>query len=187
MLSQIQPHFLYNTLNSIHYLCDKDPKYAKQAIGWFSTYLRKNLDSLKNDKVVSFNDELKHIEIYLKLEKMRFEDSLNIVYDIKTKDFDVPSLTIQTLIENAVNHGVGNKEEGGTVTLKTYEDASFYYVEVVDDGIGFDINAPLDEKRSHIGIQNAKERIHLAGGELIINSTIGVGTQIIIKLPKEDR
>lgn len=188
MLSQIQPHFLYNALTSIYYLCDKEPKLAKQAIGWFSTYLRGNLDSIKKDKAVSFGNELKHIEIYLKLEKMRFEDKLNIVYDLKTVDFEVPSLAIQPLIENAVNHGVGNKEEGGTVILRTVEEEKCYKVIIEDDGIGFDQNIKKDDGRSHIGLSNVKERIKtISNGDLIINSQLGKGTTITVIIPKENK
>ncbi len=187
-LSQIQHHFLYNSLTAIHYLCDKDPKQAKQAIGWFSTYLRNNLDKIKEEKPISFIEALKHIEIYLKLEKLRFEDELNIVYDIETSDFSVPSLVIQPLVENAVNHGVGDKDGGGTVYIKTRENEKYYEVIIQDDGTGFDPNTHKNDGKTHVGLINVRERLNLiCHGELIIESEVGKGTCATIKIPKEEK
>ena len=117
MLSQIQPHFLYNTLTSIYCLCDKNSKAAKQAISEFSKYLRGNLESIGRKTPIFFEDELNHVQSYLVLEKIRFEDELEVVYDIKAQSFLLPALTIQPLVENAVMHGVGDAPNGGTVKL----------------------------------------------------------------------
>ena len=78
MLSQIQPHFLYNALTSIYRLCDVKPEATKEAVGNFSKYLRGNLDSIKQTKMISFADELHHLEVYLSLEKIRYDDDLEI-------------------------------------------------------------------------------------------------------------
>lgn len=122
MLSQIQPHFLYNSLNSIYYLCEKDPAQAQAAIDDFATYLRGNLDSLKRTAPVSFERELEHVRIYLSLEKMRFDDDLMIAYDIQTTEFLIPALTVQPLVENAVKYGVGKKVSGGTLDMQSTKD-----------------------------------------------------------------
>jgi LytS/YehU family sensor histidine kinase len=156
MLSQIQPHFLYNSLNSIYYLCEEDPLKAQQAIGDFSDYLRGNLDSLKRTEPVPFEQELKHIQIYLSLEKMRFDKKLNVVYDIETMDFCVPALSIQPIVENAVRYGVGKKAEGGTVMLRVKEKPDSYCITVSDDGVGFDPYETQDDGRTHVGIDNVK-------------------------------
>ena len=140
MVSQIQPHFIYNSLSSISTLISIDPDKAQKALDDFTEYLRGNLSSLTEAHLVSFESELKHIQTYVELEKMRFNERLEVKYDIQVSDFNVPCLSIQPIVENAIKHGVLQKIEGGTVILKSYEDNDFYYVEVEDDGVGFDIN-----------------------------------------------
>ncbi len=123
MISQIQPHFIYNVLASISTLIKIDPDKAQQGLDHFTDYLRANLSSLTKEGLVHFSDELRHIETYVSLEEMRFEDRLKVIYDIKAKDFMVPALSIQPIVENAIKHGILKKIEGGTLTFKTYEDA----------------------------------------------------------------
>lgn len=149
MISQIQPHFLYNSLTSIAQLCEKDPKRAKTATIDFANYLRGNMNSIKDEHPVPFETELSHLKTYLSLEKMRFGDDLNIVYDIGVTDFTIPSLTVQPLVENAVKHGVGMKEDGGTVTISTKEYDDRYKVVVSDDGVGFDTTKPNPDTSRH--------------------------------------
>ncbi|MGN0470662.1 MAG: sensor histidine kinase [Acutalibacteraceae bacterium] len=186
MLSQIQPHFLYNTLTSIYCLCDKDPKAAKQAISQFSKYLRGNLDSIRRETPISFDDELKHVQNYLALEKMRFEDELEIVYDIQANDFLIPALTVQPLVENAVKHGLGDSDNGGTVKISSRELEDCFEIEITDNGVGFDTENIMNDGEFHIGIENVRNRLELScGGTLTINSAVGKGTTAIIKIPKE--
>ena len=185
-MSQIQPHFLYNSLTSIHYLCDKDPKLAKKAVKWFSTYLRGNLESMSKENMVPFEQEMNHIDIYLKLEKLRFGEYLDVVYNIEEQDFMIPSLTIQPLVENAVKYGVGDKREGGQVIIGTTSTDTHYIITIEDTGTGFDINKEHNDGRQHVGIQNVKERLSLiCNGELIIHSEIDKGTVAIIRIPKD--
>ena len=190
MLSQIQPHFLYNSLNAIRGLCRKDPEQAREAIGSFAEYLRGNMDSLNNRKPIPFTRELSHIENYLKLEKFRFGDELKVNYDIKEKNFFIPALSVQPLVENAVKHGICEKENGGTLTLKTYRDGEYIVIEVSDDGIGFDAEKLIseDKERSHIGIQNTRERLkQMIGASLTIESLPGKGTVAKIRfIPEEN-
>ena len=187
MVSQIQPHFLYNALTSIAQLCEKNPSKAKKATIDFSDYLRRNMNSLKEQSPVSFESELKHLETYLSLEKMRFGDDLNIEYDIQTTDFLIPSLTVQPLVENAVKHGVGMKEDGGTVTIATREYDNRFEVIVSDDGVGFDTEKKPDDGRTHIGMENVRNRLKtMCNAVLNIKSKIGVGTTATITIPKED-
>ena len=186
MLSQIQPHFLYNSLTTISYLCDLDPKQAKQATIKFAKYLRGNLDSIKSSGLIKFEQELKHIEVYLALEKIRYVDRLNIMYNIESTDFMLPSLSIEPLVENAVKYGIGHKEGGGTLTISTFEDDNFYIVTVADDGVGFDLSEAKDDGKTHIGISNVQSRISVqCGGKLEINSKKNVGTTITVKIPKD--
>ncbi len=187
MISQIQPHFLYNSLASIYYLCDEDPQLAKQAIDQFSSYLRMNMDSLKQAKTVEFSKELQHVKNYLSLEKMRYGDRLTIFYNIESTDFLVPALSVQPIAENAVRHGVSKLEEGGTVIISAYEKDDCYEITVEDDGVGFDTEKGSDDKsRSHVGIENVRSRLRdMCGGTMRIDSEIGFGTTVTICIPKE--
>ena len=185
-LSQLKPHFLYNVLNSIYYLCDKNPSLAQNAVSYFSEYLRNNMASIEIKTLIPFDEELKHIESYLNLEKIRFKD-LNIKYDIKTTAFMCPPLSVQPLVENAVKHGIAKKKGGGTVVISTLELSDAYVIKVADSGIGFIPNSYSDGK-IHIGINNVKERIaNMADGTLTINSELGIGSIAIITLPKKEK
>ena len=185
MLSQIQPHFLYNSLTSVMDLCDSNPKQAKAAIADFADYLRGNLSSLKTENLISFGTELEHIEKYLRLEKLRFMDELEIVYDIHSKDFMLPALSVQPLVENAVKHGVGKKIGGGTVTIHTTETENEYIICVTDDGVGFTEGEYVDDGGTHVGIENIKKRLDMMiNARLELESKIGEGTKACILIPK---
>ena len=186
MLSQIQPHFLFNALNTIKYLIKKDPKTAETAIVKFSNYLRSNMDSLTQKEPIEFTKELEHVKNYLSIEKLRFGDRLNIEYDINFSDFKIPPLTIQPIAENSVKHGINQKAEGGTLKISSFEEGNFIYVVIQDDGVGFDPNEePKDTKRSHVGMANIKERLEkLLKANIITESILGVGTKTTIVIPK---
>ena len=189
MLSQIQPHFLYNSLSVIRELCQSDPAQAEIATVKFSRYLQGNMESLNAEGAVAFEQELKHTEGYLELEKLRFEDKLTVRYDIQCTIFQIPTLTLQPIVENAVRHGVrGNSDGAGCVTVATREYPDRYEITVTDNGPGFDPAVPPAEDHStHIGIQNVRERLaRLCGGSLIIASAPGAGTAARILLPKEE-
>ena len=189
MLSQIQPHFLHNALGAIEELCESDPKAAKAATVNFSRYLRRNMDSITEHNAIPFQRELEHTKIYLEMEKARFEDALRVCYDIQCTGFQLPTLTLQPIVENAVYHGArGEEKDVGTVTVATREYPDHYEAIVTDDGPGFDPSAPPAHRkdgRSHVGIQNVRERLRrISGGELRIESEIGRGTTATIIIPK---
>ena len=185
MTSQIQPHFIYNVLSSISTLITIDSIKAQEALDYFTDYLRSNLSSLGESGLISFDKELKHIKAYLSLEKIRFNDRLNIVYDIETTDFLVPPLTIQPIVENAVKHGIRSKLEGGTVTIKTYETDESYVIEVIDDGIGFDINEVDLKGTEHVGLKNIMYRINnTKNGSFDVFSKKDSGTKIRVTFHK---
>jgi len=106
MLSQINPHFVHNTLTTIASMCDISPRMAKSLTIDFSRYLRQNLDTLHGEELIPFEKELEHVECYLKIEKVRFREKLNVSYAIDCKDFYIPPLSVQPLVENAVKHGI---------------------------------------------------------------------------------
>ena len=188
MLSQIQPHFLYNTLSAIQYLCDHDPKAAGETTAKFSRYLQGNMSALKDDAEIPFLQELEHTKIYLEIEKVRYEDALQIEYDITCTDFSLPTLSLQPIVENAVRHGVRGKRGVGTVKLATREYPEYYEITVTDDGPGFDPEAPVlaDDGRDHIGITNVRDRLEqMSGGSLRIRSEPGKGTEVTMEIPKK--
>ncbi|MBE6828464.1 MAG: hypothetical protein E7514_07675 [Ruminococcaceae bacterium] len=183
MMSQIQPHFLYNTLATIQSLCLTDPKEAAAITGKFGAYLRSNLDSLEKPDLIPIKKELEHTKVYAEIEMKRFP-KINVKYNIEADSFLVPALTVQPLVENAIRHGVRNREHGLVeVTTKKTDDG--YVIIISDNGIGFNIDKPLPSDKSHIGIDNVKERIsEMCGGTMIIDSRINKGTVITITLPE---
>ena len=184
MLSQIQPHFIYNALSSISTLITINPDKAQAALDEFTEYLRHNLSSLTETKLISFEDELKHIKTYVSLEKMRFGERVNVFYDTKVTDFYVPPLSVQPIVENAIKHGILKKLEGGTLTVKTFETDKEYVVEVIDDGVGFNANDVDFEGNEHIGLKNIYYRIKNSGGDMTIKSETDKGTDVTVTFVK---
>ena len=184
MLSQIQPHFVYNSLSAISTLITIDPEKAQEALDNFTEYLRRNLSSLTDVKLIPFEDELKHIETYISLEKLRFDDRINVIYDLKTTDFNVPVLSIQPIVENAIKHGILKKVEGGTLKISTYEAEDSYVIVIEDNGVGFN-NDDVKKEENHYGIDNIEYRIkNMCNGSLDIESVINKGTIVTITLKK---
>ncbi len=184
MQSQIQPHFLYNSLSSIRRLVKEDPRVAERAIENFTLYLRRNLDTMNRVEPISFETELNHVKEYLYLEKLRFEDRLNVEYDIQYTGFVLPVLTLQPIVENAVKHGIMRKEEGGRVKITTKREEGFVHIIIEDDGVGFSPNEALHDERVHVGFANVKQRIEMqCKGTVEVVSTVGVGSVVTIKLP----
>lgn len=182
MLSQINPHFTYNTLTTIAAMCDVSPKLAKSLTIDFSRYLRQNLDSMSSEALIPFDKELEHVECYLKIESARFREKLNVVYSVQQKDFCLPPLTVQPIVENAVKHGITKQANGGTVKISTYSEDNSYIIEVIDDGVGFD----SDKVQFNVGIENVRSRIaNICRGKLTVKSTLGVGTRVTIEIPKK--
>jgi len=137
MMDQIQPHFLFNTLSAIRILIKMEPEMAYDAMYDFSKYLRANIDNVNNIDGIDFASEVEHIKSYVNIEKIRFGDRVNAVYDIQCDDFFVPPLSIQSLVENAIQYGILPKMRGGTIWLRSYETNDYDVVEIEDDGVGF--------------------------------------------------
>lgn len=185
MISQMQPHFLYNSLAVIAALCEEDPKLAAKATNAFSDYLRENISFANKSRPISFSEELSHIKIYVWLEMLRFPNKLRVEYDIKCTDFPVPALSVQPMVENAIKHGICKTREGGTVRICSFDTDQYYTVTVSDDGAGFDVSQVFCEGSQHLGIENTRYRIReMVGGTLDIISTPGEGTIVTIKIAK---
>lgn len=186
-ISQIQPHFLYNTLSTIAELCRKDSAMAEEVTYRFALYLRGNLEHMGDSFPVEFSKELKHVQTYLWIEKIRFQHELQVVYDIQTEDFIIPALTVQPLVENAVKHGMMGSENVCTITIRTKCVERGYQVIIEDDGCGFDPEQVKNDGRKHIGIESVRNRLRfMVGGILTVRSVIGKGTTVILEIPGKE-
>lgn len=184
MMSQIRPHFIYNTLGSIEQLCSIDPPKAGELVHNFAKYLRGNFRELDNPRPILMSQEMEHVHYYVSIENVRFPD-MTFTFEMKSRDFHIPALTIQPIVENAIKHGLMKLSTGGTIHVESFETDTHYCVSVQDDGAGFDTSILLDE-RKHVGIRNIRGRLkEMVDGTLEIESTQGVGTKVLIKIPKE--
>ena len=182
MMTQIQPHFLFNALNTIRALYAKDSPQAERTLEDFSAYLRQNLESLSQTDLIPVSKELEHTRLYAQIEKQRFPN-VQVDYRIEDTDFEVPALTIQPLVENAIRHGVRSREDG-LVIVSTAREADGHRVTVADNGVGFDPKEQLSAEELHIGIRNVKERVEkMCSGELVLTSEIGTGTSVTMFFP----
>ena len=187
MLSQMKPHFIFNTLNTIYHLCDIDLEKAKSTISSFSTYLRNNINNIDQSEMIYFEKELSFVNAYLEIEKVRFDDELLINFDIGISDFKLPVLTVQPIVENAIKHGTSKKEGVSHLYISTRETDAFYEIEIRDTGVGFDASVPRNDDNKHIGISNVRQRLKmLCNGTLDVESTLGIGTTVLIKIPKTE-
>lgn len=187
MLSQMRPHFIFNTLNTIYHLCEINPEKARSTIRSFSEYLRNNIDNLGQSEMISFEKELSFVKTYLDIEKVRFDDELCIVFDIAVSNFKLPVLTVQPIVENAVKHGTSKKEGAATLYISTRELDSAYEIEIRDTGVGFDADKEHTDGHTHVGISSVRQRLlNLCGGTLTIQSVRGEGTTATIKIPKKE-
>ena len=188
--SQMQPHFLYNALGSIQEIVLDDPEYASELIGDFTIHLRSCIRAMASDAPLPFDQELANIRAYVNIEKMRFGKKLKVVYDIPAVDFRILPLSVQPLVENAIRHGVYQRgPRGGTVTVRSREDAEHWIVEVEDDGVGFDAaelrSGAAAEKKGSAGLKNIIFRLDkVMHAAVEIHSVKNVGTKVTITIPK---
>ena len=191
--AQINPHFLFNALNTISYYCSVQPQTAKKLINYLADYYRQNLAD--PNTLISLRQELQHINAYINIEIARFGDKLKINYEIDdTAFFKVPALILQPIIENSVKHGLRSKLDGGTITITVSQDTEFFFISVHDDGIGIPeaklASLLLDiPGRKSIGLTNIHKRLMAIYGPdngLHIDSTYGTGTTVSFKIPKQE-
>ena len=188
--NQINPHFLFNTLNSISSLVRFDPEMAREVISKLATILRRLLNT--TETFLPLRDEFEFIDNYLDIEVVRFgRDKLRVVKELEPASLDVvvPSMLLQPLVENSIKHGLATKVEGGSIYLRSRISKSRLIIEVEDDGVGMGA-APLQESSSWagmgIGMANISERLHVLYGNtarMTIDSQQGKGTLIRIRLP----
>lgn len=185
MMSQIQPHFLYNTIATFKALCRTEPEKAAAVAEKFGQYLRDNLDSLSSEELIPVEKELEHTRVYADIEMVRFEN-IRVEYKIEDMGYSLPTLTIQPIVENAIRHGVRIREEG-IVRVCLCLSEQYHEIVVSDNGIGFDISKTNNSKGTHIGIKNVRERIEkLCGGTMTVDSVPDKGTTVTIRIPKTE-
>ena len=182
MMTQIQPHFLFNALNTIRALYSKDPSLADRTLEDFSTYLRQNLESLSQTDLVPVTKELEHTRLYAEIEVLRFPN-IHVEYRTWDQDFQIPALTIQPLVENAIRHGVRSRKDG-LVTVTTVCESGCHRITVQDNGVGFDTKKQESFAETHSGLRNVKNRIEqMCRGTMILRSEIGAGTCVTLIIP----
>ncbi|MBQ6207579.1 MAG: histidine kinase [Oscillospiraceae bacterium] len=184
---QMRPHFLFNAMSAIRELLDSNPALASAGLDNLAGYLRKNLDALTLDHMIPFAQELEHIEQYVMLEKMNPANLFDVVYDLQIIDFQVPALSVQPLVENAIRHGVRALGDEGMVFVVTERHGDMIRIIVEDNGPGFSGNVTEQQKQriSH-GLENVRKRLETqCGGSLHIRSGEN-GTRLIVLLPKKE-
>ncbi len=184
MVLQMRPHFIYNTMMGIYYLCDQDPAKAKQVTLDFTTYLRKNFAAIASEDTISFRDELEHTRAYLAVEQAQFEDTLFVSFDTPHVMFRVPPLTLQPIVENAVKHGMIASNNPIHISVVTRKTDTGSEIIVEDDGPGFD---SVNNDEPHIALNNIKQRLELmCSGKLTIAQRKGGGTSVRVMIPRTD-
>ncbi len=185
---QINPHFLFNTLNSVTSLIRQDPEQARQVVYKLSKILRRLLRQQEN--LVALREELSFIDDYLAIEIVRFGEKLHVVKDIDpvTLDMLVPSMLLQPIVENSIRHGLASKVDGGTIRLRSRLIANRLQILVEDDGVGIPESKLATLFEQGIGVSNVNERLKVLFGDdykMWIDSRIGEGTSTGIELPEQ--
>lgn len=186
IMLQMNPHFIQNCLSSIRGLMYVDAQYAEKMLVNLSGYLRGTFSHLNDSGMVTVREELALVDYYLSIEQARFPGTISVEKQIELPDFLIPTFLIEPLVENAVRHGIREKGEAGRVCICVLDRGEYVEITVEDDGVGFDVDAPITDGKSHIGLKNVKSRIALmTNGTFRLESQIGKGTKATIRLPKE--
>lgn len=184
MVLQMRPHFIFNTMMSIYYLCAQDSKKAQQVTLDFTSYLRKNFSAIASENTIPFANELEHTRAYLAVEQVQFEDGLFVEYDTPHTRFRVPPLTLQPIVENAVKHGMDPDSAPLRICIRTRETDAGHEITVEDNGPGF-AQTNMDESEPHIALANIQHRLEImCGGKLTVMPREGGGTVVKVILPE---
>ncbi|WP_432737490.1 LytS/YhcK type 5TM receptor domain-containing protein [Maridesulfovibrio sp. FT414] len=193
--AQINPHFLFNSLNTVTSFCRTNPDRARELLQELSKYMRKNLDSSRG--YVPLHEELAQLHSYLAIEQARFGERIKV--DLKVEEecleWPIPPLIIQPLVENSVKHGILGKEDGGTISIEIHCEKDEMHVSISDDGVGMDQSRieriyerkKIDSREKGIGVRNCVRRLEQIYGpqyRMEITSTPGVGTVIRFRIPR---
>lgn len=187
LTEQIQPHFIYNTMNTAYLLTQKDPEQARTLIRDFMTYLKMNISALSASEPVSFTDELYCTKAYADILVGRFSGRFSVEYDLDFMDFELPPLSLQPIVENAIKHGVLMSDKPNrSILIRSRKEGDSAVVSVIDNGPGFDVRSAPSGESTHIGMGNVRERLqYMCRGSLEVSSIPGEGTTVTIRLPLE--
>ena len=181
MVLQMRPHFIYNAMMSIYYLCAQNPQKAQEVTLDFTTYLRKNFTAIASEDIIPFSDELEHTKAYLAIEQVQFGDDLLVEYDISHENFRLPPLTLQPIVENAVKHGMDPEYAPLCISVKTRKTDFGSEIAIEDNGSGFDFNAA---EKPNSALKNIRQRLEMmCGGEITIRPREGGGTVVTVIIP----
>ena len=187
---QMRPHFIYNTLSNIYYLCQQDSAKAQAAIDDFTKYLRKNFTAITKEELIPFSEELEHARAYLAVVKVRYEDLLFVEYDTEFSAFRLPPLTLEPIVENSVKHGLDPDAAPLHILISSKRQGNQVLITVEDTGTGFDSEEDLQKKLSgkddepHIGLSNVQSRLsEMCGGTLTIAKRPEGGTIVTLAIP----
>ena len=180
-VTQMRPHFIYNTMMTIYYLCAKDPEKAQEVTLHFSNYLQSNFQAIAKEGLIPFSEELEHTKAYLEVEKARFTGQLFVEFDTPVTFFFIPPLTLQPIVENAIKHGLDPDLDPLYVSILTCETEKENEIIVEDTGPGFD---PLDGDETYLTLRNVRERLKMmCSGTLDIEPRRTGGTRVMIRIP----
>lgn len=194
--AQIQPHFIFNTINAIASLSEIDTARMLKLLNQFSIYLRKSFASYNTKELISLTDELELVEAYIYIEQERFGDRIESHIEVeRDSSVFVPPLSIQTLVENAIRHGILKKAEGGKVTITAKIEKGYHRITIQDNGVGMSkqqVEALLSQQNANvnlgIGLTNTNKRLkQLFGTGLKIESSLKAGTTVSFTVPKKQR
>jgi two-component system LytT family sensor kinase len=188
--SQLNPHFIFNALNSVRALVDENPDKAKTAITRISNMLRFSL-MMDKKQVIDFADELATVKDYLELESIRFEERLEVVYQIEDEAFGykIPPMMLQTIVENGIKHGISNLVKGGIIEIKCREGLNDeLYIQVRNSGYLREKKDKSKPEEGGHGLENTRQRLKLLYGETASFRIFNSGSQFVIteiKIPKQ--
>ena len=177
---QMRPHFICNTMMSIYYIISQDAEKAQQVTLDFTTYLRNNFTAIAKPDTIPFKEELEHTRAFLAVEMVRHEDKLFVDFDAPHTEFQLPPLTLQPIVENAVVHGVSPELEALRITIKTKKTDNGSELTIKDNGEGF---SDISDDIPHTALKNIRQRLQAqCGGTLKIESSPD-GTTVTIFVP----
>ncbi|MBQ9004681.1 MAG: histidine kinase [Eggerthellaceae bacterium] len=181
----MRPHFIHNTLTSIYYLIAKDSEKARQTTLDFSRYLQNNFEAIAEEGTIPFEKELEHTKAYLAVEQACYEGRVFVEFDTPVTSFNIPPLTLQPIVENAVKHGMDPDSEPLHVSVATRDLERGVQITVEDNGPGF---TPPDDEEPHFALDNVCKRLKAqCGGTLEIAARETGGARVVVFIPRESK
>lgn len=193
--SQINPHFLFNSLTVIGSICRTEPLKARELIGSLSEHFRKTINT--SSDMVSIEEEIEHVKSYVSIEKARLSEDLEVIYDVEgVSQFSIPPLTLQPMIENAIKHGIYPKKGKGIIRFTIGREAGEYVIRISDDGVGMSADIVGNIMQGHLakensyGTNNVIERMKSAFEDRFtydISSALNEGTEVVFRIREEGK